>query len=355
MRPGSHAFLRRLLDAPGPSGFETGPARVWREEAATFGDRVSTDISGNSIAAVNPDGAPRVMFAGHIDEIGLMVVHVDDDGYLYFSTIGGWDAQVLVGQRVHIMTQKGPLDGVIGKRAVHLIRQEERDRPSKVTDLWIDIGAKSKADALRRVRIGDPAVLAASALELPNHRLVSRSIDNRIGAFVALEALRALSRRPPKTACFAVATTQEEIAWAGGGARTSAAGIDPQVAVVVDVTHATDHPNVEKKEHGDVRLGGGPVLSRGSAVNPVVFEMLIETAEAEDIPYAIQAAPRDTGTDADAIHLAQHGIPTGLVSVPNRYMHSPNEMVDLADLERAAKLLAGFARRVTPKVDFTPR
>jgi endoglucanase len=355
MQPRSQAFLHRLLDAPGPSGFETGPARVWREEAGTFVDRVSTDISGNSIAAVNPDAAPRVMFAGHIDEIGLMVVHVDDDGYLYFSTIGGWDPQVLVGQRVHVITKKGPLDGVIGKRAIHLIKQEERDRSSKVTDLWIDIGAKSKADAVRRVRVGDPAVLAAKAVELPNRRLVSRSIDNRIGAFVALEALRTLSRRPPKSACFAVATTQEEIAWTGGGARTSAAGIDPQVAIVVDVTHATDHPNVEKKEHGDVRLGGGPVLSRGSAVNPVVFDMLVETAEAEKIPYSIQAAPRDTGTDADAIHLAHHGIPTGLVSVPNRYMHSPNEMVDLADLERAAKLLAGFARRVTPKVDFTPR
>ena len=355
MRPASQAFLQRLLDVPGPSGFETGPARAWRDEAASFADRVSTDISGNSIAAVNPDATPRVMLAGHIDEIGLMIVHVDDDGYLYFSAIGGWDAQVLVGQRVHIMTTKGRLDGVIGKRAIHLIKQEERDRPSKVTDLWIDIGARNKADALRRVRIGDPAVLAAAAIALPNRRLVSRSIDNRIGAFVVLEALRTLSRRRPKASCFAVATTQEEIAWTGGGARTSAAGIDPQVAIVVDVTHATDHPNVEKKEHGDVRLGGGPVLSRGSAVNPVVFEMLIETAEAENIPYSIQAAPKDTGTDADAIHLAQHGIPTGLVSVPNRYMHSPNEMVDLADLERAAKLLAGFVRRVTPKVDFTPR
>jgi len=355
MKPGSLAFLKRLLDTPGPSGFETAPARVWREEAGTFADRVSADVSGNSIAAVNPDGTPRVMLAGHIDEIGLMIVHVDDDGYLYFSNIGGWDPQILVGQRVHLLTKKGALDGVIGKRAIHLLKQDERDRASKVTDLWIDIGAKSRTDALRRVRIGDPAVLAVPTAELPNRRLVARSIDNRIGAFVVLEALRALSRRRAAAGCFAVATTQEEIAWAGGGARTSAAGIDPHVAVVVDVTHATDHPNVEKKEHGDVRLGAGVVLSRGSAVNPVVFDMLVATAEADSIPYTIQAAPRDTGTDADAIHLAQHGIPTGLVSVPNRYMHSPNEMVDLADLERAAKLLAGFARRITPKTDFTPR
>lgn len=355
MKPGSLAFLKRLLDTPGPSGFETAPARVWRDEAETFADHVSADVSGNSIAALNPDGVPRVMLAGHIDEIGLMIVHVDDEGYLYFSTIGGWDPQILVGQRVHLLTRKGTLDGVIGKRAIHLIKQEERDRASKVTDLWIDIGAKSRADALRRVGIGDPAVLAVPTTDLPNRRIAARSIDNRIGAFVVLEALRALSRRRPAAGCFAVATTQEEIAWAGGGARTSAAGIDPQVAIVVDVTHATDHPNVEKKEHGDIRLGGGVVLSRGSAVNPVVFDLLVATAEADGIPYTIQAAPRDTGTDADAIHLAQHGIPTGLVSVPSRYMHSPNEMVDLADLERAARLLAGFARRVNSRADFTPR
>ncbi len=355
MRKQSLEFLKQLLDSPGPSGFEAAPARAWRREAESFADRVMTDISGNSIAAVNPDGAVRVMFAGHIDEIGLMVVHVDDDGYLYFSTIGGWDPQVLVGQRVRILSRNGTVDGLIGKRAIHLMKTEERDKVSKPTDLWIDIGAKSKTDALKRIRIGDPAVLAAPAVELPNRRLASRSIDNRIGAFVVLEALRLLARRPPKSCVYAVATTQEEIAFTGGGARTSATGLEPHVAVVVDVIHATDHPSVEKKEHGDVTLGGGPVLSRGSAVNPLVFDLLVETAEAEDIPHAVAAAPRDTGTDADTIHTTLRGIPTGLVSVPNRYMHSPNEMIDLGDLDRAAKLLAAFARRVTGKSDFTPR
>jgi endoglucanase len=355
MKASSLKFLKQLLDSPGPSGFETAPAGVWRQEAKRFADEVHADVSGNSIASVNPGATPRVMFAGHIDEIGLMIVHVDDDGFLFFSTIGGWDSQVLVGQRVVIAAKSGLVDGVVGKKAVHLINGDEKNNVTKVKDLWIDIGAKNKADALKRVRVGDAAVLAAPSMELPNGKLVSRSIDNRIGAFVVLEALRLLSTRKPKTGVFAVATAQEEIAWTGGGARTSAAELDPTVALVVDVTHATDHPSVEKKEHGDFKLGGGPVLSRGSAVNPVVFEMLVETADKEKIPYSIQAAPRDTGTDADSIYTAQRGIPTGLVSVANRYMHSPCEMVDVKDLERAARLLAAFARRVTGKTDFTPR
>jgi endoglucanase len=354
MKPGPLKFLQQLLDTPGPSGFESAPARLWRAEAETLGDDVLTDRSGNSIARVGDGSEPRIMLAGHIDEIGLMIVHVDDDGYLYFSTIGGWDPQVLVGQRVHVMGKAGVVEGVVGKRAVHLIKKEERDRVSKVTDLWIDIGAKKKHDALRRVRVGDPAVLAAGAIQLPGGRLVSRSVDNRIGAFVVLEALRLLSRRRPKATVYAVATTQEEIALTGGGAKTSATTIDPAVALVVDVTHATDHPHVDKNIHGDVKIGDGPVLSRGSAVNPTVFDLLVEVAEQAKIPYQLQAAPGDTGTDADAIHMVRRGIPTGLVSVPNRYMHSPNEMVDLADLDRAARLLAAFARRVTPKTDFTP-
>ncbi len=331
------------------------PARVWRREAETFADRVTSDVTGNSVAAVNPDADVRVMFAGHIDEIGLMVVHVDKEGYLYFSTIGGWDAQVLVGQRVVIMAKAGPVEGVIGKKAIHLIRPDEREKVSKPTDLWIDIGARDKADALKRIRVGDPAVLASSAMEFPNGRLVSRSIDNRIGAFVVLEALRLLAKKKPKVGAFAVATAQEEIAWAGGGARVSAVHINPKAAIVVDVTHATDHPGVKKEEVGDFKLGGGPVLSRGSVVNPVMFDLLVETAEAEKIPYSLQAAPKDTGTDADAIYTASHGVATALVSVPNRYMHSPNEMVELEDLDRVARLLAAFTRRVTDKTDFVPR
>jgi len=238
---------------------------------------------------------------------------------------------------------------------VHLMKREDMDKVSKITDLWIDIGAANKAEALERVRVGDAGVLDAHVQEFPNGRIVSRSIDNRIGAYVVSEALRLLAaNRPKHAAVFAVATTREEIAWQGGGARTSAVGIDPQVALVVDVTHATDFPGAEKKRVGDHKLGTGPVLSRGSAVNHAVFDLLVECAETEQIPYTIQAAPHDTGTDADAIYNALKGIPTGLVSVPNRYMHSPNEMVALEDLHRAARLCAAFARRLTPDTSFVP-
>jgi endoglucanase len=334
-------FLKQLLDTAGPSGFEQAPARVWRTEVEGFADEVSADVHGNSVAALNPKGKPRLMLAGHIDEIGVQVTHIDDEGFLYFSGIGGWDSQVLVGQRVLLLGRSGPVRGVIGKKAVHQLKKEELDKVSKVGE---------------RVRVGDAGVLDTAVQEYPNGRIVSRSIDNRIGAYVVAEALRRLSAdRPKHAAVFAVATTREEIAWQGGGARTSAAGLDPQVALVVDVTHATDYPGAEKKQSGDHRLGGGVVLSRGSSVSPVVFELLVECADKEKIAYTIQAAPHDTGTDADAIYNALRGIPTGLVSVPNRYMHSPNEMVALEDLDRAARLLGAFARRLEPTQDFVPR
>jgi endoglucanase len=356
MTPESLAFLKALLDSPGPSGFETGPARLWLAEARRFAERVEGDVSGNSFASlVGTAPRPSVMFAGHIDEIGLMVVHIDDEGFLWFDGIGGWDDQVFVGQRVVLLGRNGPVHGVIGKKAVHLMEKEDRDKAVRAKDLWIDVGARSKADAAERVRVGDAGVLDTSILELPNGCIVSRSLDNRIGAFVVLEALRLLAADRPRVTVTAVATAQEEIALSGGGARTSATGLAPEVAIVVDVGHATDTPGVEKKRHGEVRLGAGPVLSRGSAVNPRVFDLLVETAEAQGIPFTLHGTPRFTSTDADAISTAARGVATGLVSVPNRYMHSPNEMVALDDLDRAAQLLAGFARRVDETSDFVPR
>jgi putative aminopeptidase FrvX len=349
----SLAFLKRLLETPGPSGFERAPARLWRQEAGTI-TRVETDVAGNTVATLNPGGTPKVMLTGHLDEIGVMVVHLDDDGFVSFAPIGGWDSQVLVGQRVRLEGREGPVEGVIGKKAIHLMKAEERDKVSKVTDLWIDIGASTRAEAAAKVRVGDAGVLVAPLLELPNGRLVSRSIDNRIGAFVVLEALRRLAAQPPAACAMAVGTTQEEIANSGGGARTSAFGLEPDAAVVVDVTHATDYPGVEKKEVGDFKLGGGPVLARGSAVSPVVFEQLVAAAEAERIPFGIEAAPRGTSTDADAIYTSRRGIATGLVSVACRYMHSPNEMVSLDDLDRAAALLAAWVRRLEPGTTFLP-
>jgi putative aminopeptidase FrvX len=353
----SPTFLASLLDAVGPSGFEVGPARLWRAEAETFADSVKTDVNGNTLATVNLHGRPRVMLAGHIDEIGLQVTHIDEEGFLYVDGIGGWDPQVLVGQRVKILGTQGYVAGVIGKKAIHLQKPDERKKASEIEKLWVDLGVNSRAEAAALgLRVGDAMVIDAAMVNLAGDRIVSRAIDNRIGAYVVLEALRLLSEESPVASAVAVATVQEEIgASGGGGARSSAFGLEPNVALVVDVTFSTDVPDIEKKELGEHRLGGGPVLSRGSAAHPVVFERLVEVAEAEGIPYTIQAAARSTSTDADSIYLTRSGVPTGLVSVPNRYMHSPNEMVSLSDLVSTARLLAAFVSSLDAETDFTPR
>jgi len=285
-----------------------------------------------------------------------MVTHIDEDGFLYFEGIGGWDPQVLVGQRVKLLSKGGDVTGVIGKKPIHLMKGDEKEKASKIEDLWIDIGAKDR-DAVkgREVRVGDPAVIDVPMVELDGERIASRAIDNRIGAFVVLEALRLLADDPPAARVTAVATSQEEIGYSGGGARTSAYQLEPDVALVVDVTFATDAPGLEKKELGEHEVGGGPVLSRGSAAHPVVFDRLVEAAEREGIPYTISAQARYTSTDADAIYLSRAGVATGLISVPNRYMHSPNEVVSRADLEQAARLMAAFVRDLTPETDFVPR
>jgi putative aminopeptidase FrvX len=352
MTSDSRQFLKNLLATPGPSGDEAAVARVWRAEAETFADNVSADVQGNSFALLN-GGAPRVLLAGHIDEIGLMVSHIDDEGFLWFSHIGGWDPQVFIGQRVRLLGKAGDVVGVIGRKPVHLLEGEAREKASKIKDLWIDIGVKSKVEALERVRVGTVGVLDAPVLDFTNDRIVSRSIDNRVGAWTVLEALRLLARDRPQATVAAVATAQEEITLAG--ARTAAFGFDPQVAIAVDVAFATDHPHTEKHELGDVRLGGGPVLSRGAANSPVIFDMLVAIAERAGIPYSVQITPRYTGTDADAIHVARSGIASAVVSIPNRYMHSPNEMIQYSDLEQAATLIAAFIRSLTPDTDFVPR
>ena len=350
----SLAFLKRLLDTPGPSGFESAPARIWRDEARAFAE-VTNDVAGNSLAVVNPNGAPTIMLAGHIDEIGLIITYIDDDGYLFIAGIGGWDTQVLVGQRIRIMGRDGDVFGVIGKKPIHVIKAEDRKKASQMTDLWIDIGATSRDDAEKVVSVGDAGVIDSRTIDLPNGRIVSRSIDDRIGAFIVLEALRRYASKPGAARVVAVATTQEEIAHQGGGARVSATRIGPQMALVVDVTHATDYPTAEKKEQGDHKVGGGPVLTRGSIISPVVFTLLRDAAARLSIPYTLHAAGGESWTDADAIHVAREGIATGLLSIPNRYMHSPNELVSLEDLDRAAALIAETCRGVGPETDFTAR
>ncbi|MDX1578462.1 MAG: M20/M25/M40 family metallo-hydrolase [Gemmatimonadota bacterium] len=347
--------LRRLLDAPAPSGFETAASRVWREIASDFASEVWTDASGNAYAAAGDGDGPTVMLAGHIDEIGLMVHYIDDDGYLFVRGVGGWDPQVLVGQRVDILARDGVVSGVIGRRAIHLVESDDRGKAVKLKDLWVDIGAADADEARQRVSIGDVGVIRSDTLQMGETRVAARSIDDRAGAAVALEALRRIVERGSAARVVAVATAQEEISFrSGGGARTSSFGLDPDAAIVIDVTHATDHPHIDKKEHGDIRLGSGPVLNRGAVIHPLVLEGLRAAAAEADIEVQWQAAPSATGTDADSIFTSRAGIPTAVVSIPNRYMHSPNQLIDLGDLDAAAELIAGYLVALEEDATFAP-
>lgn len=342
-------LLRDLLRAPGPPGYETAAAAVWREAAGQFA-QVSSDTVGSSVARVpGRESGPPLALVGHIDEIGLLVTHVHDDGFLHFSAVGGWDAQILVGQRVEVITRDGTIPGVIGKKPIHLLDEEERKKVVEIKDLHIDVGAKDADDARTMVRVGDVAVIAAEPLELPNDRLVSRSLDNRIGAYVALEAARRVAEAggaPYEVA--AIAAAQEETTFAGS--RTTAFAVDPRAAIVLEVTFATDAPGIDLREIGKHPLGSGPAIDRGSITSPALFELLHDTAEAEGIPFTVSPSARRTGTDADAIHLSRAGVPTAVVSVPLRYMHSPVELVELGDVEQAVRLVVATAQRLGPDV-----
>jgi putative aminopeptidase FrvX len=354
-KAGVPVVLRDLLAARGPSGYETAPAAAWRAAAEGFAE-VSTDLVGTPLAIVSPGKggrgpSRRLVVMGHIDEIGLIVTHIDDDGYLWFGEVGGWDPQILVGQRVVIDTRDGPVKGLVGKKPIHLLRAEDRKKVAEIREMHIDIGARDGEQARGMVRVGDVAVIDAEPVELPNGRLASRALDNRLGSYVALESARLVAQAGGAPWEFAaVAAVQEETTF--GGSRTSAFSLEPDAAVVLDVTHATDAPGIDVKEAGKHELGSGPVITRGSTLNHGVFERLYEAAEAEKIPFTIEASGRGTGTDADAVHLSRGGIPTGLVSIPVRYMHSPVEVVDLEDVDAAARLLAAFALRLDRRASF---
>jgi len=354
-RPDVPRLLLDLLAARGPSGYETAPAAVWRDAAGVFAE-VSTDVIGTPTARVSTKhgfeaSPPRLLAMSHIDEIGLIVTHIDDEGYVWFRPVGGWDAQILVGQRVVLDTSDGPVTGVVGKKPIHLLREEDRSKVADIREMHIDIGARDGHQAREHVRVGDVAVIDSHPAELPNGRLTSRALDNRLGAYVVLEAARLVADAGGGQWEFAaVAAAQEEITF--GGSRTSAFALEPDAAIVVDVTHATDAPGVDVKEAGKHELGSGPVLTRGSIVNPRLFELLAETAERESIPYTVEAAARTTGTDADAVHLSRGGVPTALVSIPIRYMHSPVELVQLDDVHACARLIAAAALRLDAESTF---
>jgi putative aminopeptidase FrvX len=343
--------LRRLLTAAGPSGYEQAPSAVFREAAAAFAE-VTHDAVGSTVARVAGTGdGPSVAVVGHIDEIGLIVHHIDDDGFLWFTGVGGWDPIVLIGQRIEIATRDGVVAGVIGRKPPHLLREDDRKKAPELRQLHLDIGARDGDEARSLVRIGDVGVITGEPVELPNGRLVSRSMDNRLGTFVAFEAARLVAEAGGAPGdVYAAAVAQEEITFAG--ARTTAYSLRPDIAIVVDVTFATDQPGTDVKELGKHEFGSGPVLTRGSTLDPQVFELLYAAGEAEDIPFTVSASARHTGTDADAFHLSRAGIPTGVVSIPLRYMHSPVEMVQLDDVENTARLIAAFARRLEAGADF---
>ncbi len=343
--------LRSLLAAHGPSGYETEPAALWRDAAAAFAT-VAVDDMGTSTATVaGTGGGLSLAIIGHVDEIGLIVTHIDDTGHISFGSIGGWDAQILVGQRVTLTTRDGRLPGVVGKKPIHLLTPDDRKKVTELKELHIDIGALDGDQARRLVRIGDTAVITGDPVELLNGRAMSRAMDNRLGAFIAYEAARLVADAGGSPGdVVGVAAVQEEIGL--HGARTSAFSLQPDVAIVVDVTHATDAPGVEAKELGEHKLGSGPVLERGSILNPAVFELLHEVAEAEAIPFTIAASGRDTGTDADVVHMSRGGIATTIIGIPLRYMHSPVELMQLDDVLNAAKLIAAFAQRLAPGTSF---
>jgi putative aminopeptidase FrvX len=346
-------LLRRLLTAPGPSGYETAATAVWRKAASAFAE-VSSDALGSSVARVAGTGeGPLLVVLGHIDEIGLMVTHVDEHGFLFFRGVGGWRPEVLLGQRVELLTRNGPLPGAIGRKWRKPGKRDEKEEQLALDDLHVDIGARDGNEALGLVRLGDVAVIAGEPLELANGRLASRALDNRLGAYVALEAARLVAEDGGTSGgVAAVAAVQEEVG-DYGGARTTVFALQPQVALAVDVTDATDIPDGDPKAWGEAKLGGGPIVNRGSTINPKVFELLVETAEAEGIAYSVNVSSGETYTDMDAAYASRAGIATGLISIATRYIHTPTELVSLEDVEATARLVAAFAQRLEPGLDFT--
>lgn len=352
MDDGPKQFFQELLATPRPSGYEQPVQEVVRQYVSSFADTVSTDLHGSVVAACNPEAPFRVMLDGHCDQIGLLVTHIDDQGFIYTQTIGGWDPQQLIGQRMTVWTRQGPIPAVIARKPIHLLSTEERKQVVDQKDLWLDIGAKDKEDVEERIQIGDPVTLALGYQELSNGLANAPGMDNAAGLWVVIEALRRAQLGDLKCGLFAASTVQEEIGLRG--AKTSAYAIDPQVGIAVDVTHATDCPTIDRRQQGNVSLGKGPVVFRGPNMNPRVVDRLLGLAGERELPVQIAAIGRATPNDANSIQVSRSGVATGLVSIPNRYMHSAVETVALDDLDRAADLLAAFALSLKGDEDFTP-
>ncbi len=337
-------FLTELLHARSPSGYESEAQAVFDHYVKPAADTYTNDALGNRIATLNPAGDPVLMLAGHMDELGLIITYVNKDGFIYFDTIGGHDRTVISGRRVIIQTAAGPIKGVTGKRAIHLMDDADRKKVPEIHEIWIDIGARTKKEALERVAIGDVATYDHEFELFHGSIGAARAFDNKVGAYIVGETLIRLAKENKKLAAkiVSVATSQEEIGVRG--ATTAAYAVNPHIAVAVDVGHATDHPDCDNRKYGETKLGGGPILCRGANINPKVYQRLLAAAKKAKIPYQFDADPRPTGTDARAIQMGRGGVATGLISIPLRYMHTPSEVVDLEDVERCVKLLVEFAK-----------
>ncbi len=354
MKKQDFAFLKELVETPSPSGYEQPAQRVIRKQLEPIADQLRTDVMGNQIAHLAGKGGPKVMLAGHCDEIGFMVQFVDEQGFIFFGAIGGIDPHLSPGQRVRIHTAQGEVNGVIGKKAIHLIEPKERETVIKLKEQFIDIGCNTQEDAEKLVQIGDPVTFAVGVEKLQGDLVTSRAFDDKMGSFIVTEVFKRVHAQGGAVAeLFAVSTVQEEVGLRGG--TTSTYGVNPDLGIVVEVTHATDYPGVEQKGVGRVEVGKGPVLARGANINPVLFGLLVRTAEEEKIPIQIIGVPRATGTDANVMQLSRGGVATALLGVPLRYMHTPVEVLSLADLDNSIKLLTALVLRLEKEHSFIPQ
>ncbi len=347
-------FLSELVEAPSPSGFEQPAAKVFRDRLSKTADTVETNVMGSVHAVLKgtKPGGVSVMLAGHIDEIGLMVNYITPEGFIAASAIGGVDAAILPGMRVRVHTKKGTLLGIMGRKPIHLIEDDERKNVTKLEKLFIDVGMAGEK-VKKRVRIGDPITFDVGLETFGDDLAVSRAFDDKMGAWIAARVLEEVKKAGGSAGdLIAAATVQEEIGMRGGV--TSAYGVDPQVGIAVEVGHATDYPDIDKRKHGEAICGDGPIIARGPNINPALFELLVKAADKAKVAYQLGAEPRGTGTDANAIQLSRGGKAAALISIPLRYMHTPTEVLSLKDLDATVKLLTRFVLDLKPNTDFTP-
>lgn len=345
-------FFRRLVEATGPSGYEEPAQQVWRERVRESAESVRTDALGNAIAVLNPSGRPRVMIDAHIDEIGFIIKYIDDDGFLFFSPIGGFDPSTLPGNLVRIIGKDGPVTGIIGRKPTHLIEPEERKKAPDIKHMWIDIGVRGRDEAESLVGIGDAGGRAHGMTRLQGNIVTSPTLDDRVGCYVMAEAFRALASESQEAALFAASSVQEEIGLRG--ARVTAYESEADIGIALEVTWTSDHPQTSKTELGAVRVGAGPVIFRGANTNPRVFQRLVAAAATVGAPYQVDAIAGGTQTDQNVMQMSRRGMATGLISVPTRYLHTSSETLSLDDVDATVAILTRFVQDLDDTADLTP-